>query len=67
MNRLERYLRQAKSMIPLMGSSSYRAPSYVTVRRITRRKSKSRRRKTRKGRKGKVRRNPRTGRFMKSK
>ena len=64
-NPVEAYLKQSNSMIPLLSTTSYRNPVSIVKRTVSRR---SRRRSHKKG-KGhkKVRRNPRTGRFMKSK
>ena len=61
-NPVEAYLKQSKSMIPLLSTTSYRSPVSIVRRAISKRRSHRKG----KGRK-KVRRNPRTGRFMKSK
>lgn len=63
-NPVEAYLKQSKSMIPLLSTTSYRSP--VSIVRRARAVSKRRSHRKGKGRK-KVRRNPKTGRFMKSK
>lgn len=66
-NPVEAYLKQSKSMIPLLSTTSYRSPVSMVRKAVSKRsRRRSRRKGKRKGRK-KVRRNPKTGRFMKSK
>lgn len=67
-NPVEAILKQSNSMIPLLSTTNYRSPAPIVRRAVS--SSRRRRRRThKKAKRGhrKVRRNPKTGRFMKSK